>query len=386
MGTIEPYDTASGKRYRVRYRTPNHRQTDKRGFRTKRDAEEFLTSVESAKSKGDFVTATDSRTLLRDWAPVWQSSLVNLKPTTRSGYDYTLRRHVLPRWGDQRLSEISHAQVQAWVSDLAVTLASSTVRQIFHVLASMLKFAVRDRKLSRNPAENVNLPRIIKRRRGYLNHDQVAQLVSAVGTWGDAIALLAYTGIRWGELAALRVRSVDVANHRLHIIESVSEIGGTLAFGTPKSGHSRVVTFPAFLEEPITLRLSGKRGQDFVFASEQGMTLRNNNFRQRVFDPALAVLRERQPTFPVVTLHDLRHTAASLAVSAGANVKAVQRMLGHASAAMTLDVYADLFDEDLSQVSAALDRQAAARFAAHDWTNIAHVMHSPRNVIEDESR
>ena len=60
-----------------------------------------------------------------------------------------------------------------------------------------------------------------------------------------------------------------------------------------------------------------------------------------------------------LTIHDLRHTAASLAIASGANVKAVQRMLGHASAAMTLDVYADLFDDDLDGVANALDAQAA---------------------------
>ena len=68
---------------------------------------------------------------------------------------------------------------------------------------------------------------------------------------------------------------------------------------------------------------------------------------------------EADPTFPRVTVHDLRHTAASLAVSSGANVKAVQRMLGHASAAMTLDVYADLFEDDLDAVAIALNQQAA---------------------------
>ncbi|WP_375386932.1 tyrosine-type recombinase/integrase [uncultured Amnibacterium sp.] len=70
---------------------------------------------------------------------------------------------------------------------------------------------------------------------------------------------------------------------------------------------------------------------------------------------AIARAQEIDPAFPKPTIHDLRHTAASLAVSAGANVKAVQRMLGHASAAMTLDVYADLFDEDLESVATALD-------------------------------
>jgi integrase len=96
-----------------------------------------------------------------------------------------------------------------------------------------------------------------------------------------------------------------------------------------------------------------------VFAGVGGGVLRSGNFRARVFNTAVAACMEADPTFPKITVHDLRHTAASLAVSAGANVKAVQRMLGHASAAMTLDVYADLFDEDLDAVAVALDRDAA---------------------------
>ena len=76
--------------------------------------------------------------------------------------------------------------------------------------------------------------------------------------------------------------------------------------------------------------------------------------------PAVASAITSDPSIPRVTLHDLRHTAASLAVSAGANVKAVQRMLGHASAAMTLDVYADRFDDDLDAVAEALNQAVSA--------------------------
>jgi len=73
------------------------------------------------------------------------------------------------------------------------------------------------------------------------------------------------------------------------------------------------------------------------------------------------------PGFPRVTPHDLRHTAASLAISAGANVKAVQRMLGHASASMTLDTYADLFDDDLDGVAVALNDQAMNSNVGKMW-------------------
>ena len=83
--------------------------------------------------------------------------------------------------------------------------------------------------------------------------------------------------------------------------------------------------------------------------------LRNSNWRARVFDPAVQACQKDDESFPTITPHDLRHTAASLAVSAGTNVKALQRMLGHAKASMTLDVYADLFDDDLDSVAESLD-------------------------------
>lgn len=367
MGSVDSYSSANGKRYRVRYRTPEGRQTDKRGFRTKREAVEYLSSVETLKSTGDYIAPSDTRTLVSEWADVWLSSLVNLKPTTRSGYQYSLNRHILPRWGNTRIGEISHAEIQQWVGELSHELAPSTVRQIFQVLRGMLKFAVRDRRISRSPAENINLPRIKKTRRGYLTHQQVRQLADAAGPWGDLLTVLAYTGMRWGELAGLRVRNVDLANRRIAIVESVSEVGGAMVWGTPKNDEPRAVKFPQFLVPALSARLAGKQPDQLVFTSWLGAPLRNNNFRRRVFNVALTKVREDNPTFPVVTPHDLRHTAASLAVSAGANVKAVQRMLGHASAAMTLDVYADLFDEDLNVVSDALDRAAATHFQSACW-------------------
>jgi integrase len=95
------------------------------------------------------------------------------------------------------------------------------------------------------------------------------------------------------------------------------------------------------------------------FADMRGGVLRNSNWRARVFELAVRRCQQADDTFPTITPHDLRHTAASLAVSAGANVKALQRMLGHAKASMTLDTYADLFDDDLDAVAASLDAAIA---------------------------
>jgi integrase len=114
------------------------------------------------------------------------------------------------------------------------------------------------------------------------------------------------------------------------------------------------VPIPSILVEPLSRRCQGKGPDDLVLTSPGGAVLRSGNFRRRFFDPAAmaAGLEDLSP-------HDLRHTAASLLVASGANVKAVQRMLGHASAAMTLDVYSGLFDDDLGALAERMD-------AAHD--------------------
>lgn len=129
----------------------------------------------------------------------------------------------------------------------------------------------------------------------------------------------------------------DMLRRRVNVSRSVTESGG-LAWSTPKTWERRSVPFPASLAEELSAAMVGKGRDALVFTDQRGGVLRNSNWRARVFGPAVAKCQKADETFPSITPHDLRHTAASLAVSAGANVKAVQRMLGHAKASMTLDV------------------------------------------------
>ena len=367
MGSISSYETTVGKRYRVRYRKPDHSQTDKRGFRTKREAEDFLSSIEVSKLRGEWVDPTRSRITVGEWAGHWYDDQLQLKTTTLSGYRHSLDKHVLPRWGSVRLVEVGHADVQAWVTMLSRTLAPSTVRQVYLVLAGLIKYAVRDGRLSRNAAQGVQLPRVVKSSRGYLTHAQVRVLASGCGDYGDIVLFLAYTGLRWGEMAALKVGRLDMLRRRLEVAEAVSMPRGQLVWSTPKSHSSRSVPFPEFLAEPLARRCEGRKRDELVFVGPDGGVLRSGNFRRRQFASAVAQARASDADFPTLSPHDLRHTAASLAVSAGANVKAVQRMLGHASAAMTLDVYADLFDDDLDAVAVALNDGATASVVGKVW-------------------
>ena len=173
---------------------------------------------------------------------------------------------------------------------------------------------------------------------------------------GLAIRVLAYTGLRFGELAALRVRDVDLSKSRIHVRESVTEVRGHAVFGTPKTHATRHVSVPRFLMTQVEVQMAERPAEAFLFpAPEQGV-LRLRNWRRQVFNPAVETAGLQG-----VTPHDLRHTAASLAIAAGANVKAVQRMLGHASAAMTLDVYSGLFEDDLDHVAERLNDGAQGR-------------------------
>src|SRR4051794_31587935 len=240
-----------------------------------------------------------------------------------------------PKWGSVPLAKVSHGEIAGWVGALSRNgAAPSTVRQTYRVLALILELAVRDGRLTRNPAIGVKLPAPHRAEKRFLTHRQVATLAKACRPPYDLVVLvLAYTGIRWGELAALRVQDVDLFARRLRVIRSMTEVNGRAVVGTPKGGKRRDVPLPGFLLELLTQHIEGKHAHELLFASPQGRVLRNNNFRRNDFDAAVktAGLIELTP-------HELRHTAASLAIAAGANVKAVQRMLGHASAAMTLDV------------------------------------------------
>ena len=215
--------------------------------------------------------------------------------------------------------------------------------------------------MSRNPCAEVKAPRREHRQRGYLSHEQVELLACEIGPYGSVVRFLAYTGLRWGEMAALRVGSFEMLRRRVNVRDAVAEVKGRIVWSTPKSHERRSVPFPRFLSEELAELMVGKSREDLVFSAPDGGVLRVSTFRPRTFAPAVRRLMATVADFPKVTPHDLRHTAASLAISGGANPKAVQTMLGHQSAVLTMDTYADLFPDDLELVSSALDkaRQAA---------------------------
>ncbi len=350
MASVEKRVRDGSTTWLARWRDPDGKQR-KRSFTRRMDAERYLTGVSADLLRGNYIDPSAGRLTCGEWARQWLDTQAHLKASTRARYEGIIEKHVLPRWSRTPLAAVTHADVAAWVTSLtAQGLASATVRYVHRVFSLMLELAVRDGRLARNPADGIRLPRISKSKKRFLTHAEVATLADAAGTYRLAILVLAYCGLRWGELAALRVRRVDLMRRRLEVAEAVTEVRGRLVWGVPKSHQQRSVPVPRALVDELARHVVGKAQDDLVFVGARGGVLRNLNFRRDVFDAAATAAGLQG-----LTPHELRHTAASLAVSAGANVKAVQRMLGHASAAMTLDIYSGLFDDDLDAVAERLD-------------------------------
>ena len=144
--------------------------------------------------------------------------------------------------GNMQVGKVTHLDVQAWVN--AQDCASASVVKHHRVLSQVLDLAVRDRRIPSNPATGVNLPRVAHKKRRYLTAAEVERLAAAAGQWRMVVLLLAYTGLRWGEMAALRVSDVDMLRRRVHVTRSVTVVDGRFVWGEPKSHEHRWVPVP----------------------------------------------------------------------------------------------------------------------------------------------
>lgn len=356
-GNVQKVPSANagkGKRWRARYVDDDERERT-RGFARKADAQKWLDSEVTTKlATGSYIEPSAGRVTVASVYQSWFPAQGHIAEKTAATRQSVWNCRVDPWWGDMLVADIRPATVRSWVAAMVSEgVGTPTIENAFGVLRQVLGAAVEDNRIARNPCDGIKLPKRKHADRGYLTHRQVMALASAVARNSEVVRFLAYTGLRWGEMAALRIQDFDMLRRRVNVSRSVTESGG-LAWGTPKAWERRSVPFPATLSDELSALMVGKGRDDLVFTNERGGVLRNSNWRARVFRAAVANCQKTDPTFPTITPHDLRHTAASLAVSANANVKAVQRMLGHAKASMTLDTYADLFDEDLDGVAARL--------------------------------
>jgi hypothetical protein len=178
MATISKYQTASGATlYRVRYRKPDGRQTDKRGFETRRDATMFANAVEVSKLTGTYVAPTLAKLTIGDLGPAWLArQRGHMKPSGFRSTESAWRVHVAPRWVGVRIGDVRHTDVAAWTAELSRRYSATIVRTVYSVLARILDDAVRDRLVASNPARGVKLPKRPPRRNVYLTAAQLQQL------------------------------------------------------------------------------------------------------------------------------------------------------------------------------------------------------------------
>ncbi|MEG9246839.1 site-specific integrase [Arthrobacter sp. Soc17.1.1.1] len=358
MGTVKAYQTKTrGRLYEVWYTKPDGSRGHDRGFKLKRDAEAHLATVEVSKLKGAYVNRSDAKVTILELGIQW---LEQHKPKiTESSYhsvESAWRTHVRPKWGNYAVGAITKRDVQAWLNELGEKRSHTTVARVRDLLAGILDHAVEDNRITKNPARDLSIKKKPIPDEVFLSHAQVEEL-ARTSRHPDLVLFLAYTGLRWGEATALRVRNVDPKTRRVNIREAVTEVNGKAVLGSVKSHEKRTVAYPDFLDEVITATRRGKGQEDRLWNSDEGGFLRPGNAVSGWFARAVRRTQAVDETFRRVTPHDLRHTAASLSISAGANVKVVQRMLGHKSAKVTLDTYAALFPDDLDNVVVALSRQ-----------------------------
>lgn len=361
MGTVKAYSTKTkGRMYEVWYTKPDGTRGHDRGFKLKRDAEAHLATVEVAKLRGSYVDPADSKIRIAELGPDWLARhKTKVTASSHHSVESTWRVHVLPQWGSYAVGAITRRDLAAWLTTLGESRSHTTVARARDPLGGILDDAIEDGRIVKNPARGITIKKKPLPEEAFLTHRQVEDLAQA-SRYPTLVRFLAYTGLRWGEATALRVRNVHTMKRRLLIREAVAEVNGKHILGSVKSHGGSVVAYPDFLDAEIAAICRTKANDDRLWIATDGGFLRPGNSRDGWFQAAVQRRMAVDPEFVRITPHDLRHTAASLAISAGANVKVVQRMLGHKSAKVTLDTYAALFPDDLDNVTAALSRERAA--------------------------
>ncbi len=324
------------------------------GYRTRAEAERELARRLHELHTGTFVGP--ERMTVAEYLRFWLEDVRSrVAPTTYQRYEIIVEQHLIPALGQYRLQKLQPLHIQAYYQQALVSgrrngrggLSKRTVLHHHRVLHAALEYAVRLQLLARNPADAVQPPRPEPREFPVLDPEGVRRLLEAARHRRMYIAILlaVATGMRRGEILALRWEDVDLEAGRIHVRQTLVKTKDGLRFTDPKTRRSaRVIRIgPAVVqalrrhkaqqaEEKLRL---GPAYQDhgLVVARQDGHPYSPAEFSRTFTELA------RQAGFPHLRLHDLRHTHATLLLREGTPIKAVSDRLGHASAAFTLDTY-----------------------------------------------
>jgi integrase len=349
---------------------------------SRRDAERALTArkreVDTGtwrEPSGETLTSYAQRGLAhRDPARVASAGRTRLAPSTFEGYRLNLRRHVLPRLGARTLSSLRTEDIDRLIAELeAEGKAPGTVRNVVVPLRKMLADAVRQGLLLANPAARADLPPAQEFAGKEIPPEHADAIRSALVELAPNDPLrnerdLFYvhffdvalgTGLRLGELRGLQWSDVDRERRLIRVERAYSR--DELRRPKTQSGVRAVPLFPSV--EAALRELAARaveRGRyapgELVFASPRGTPLQPSNFRQRVWEPALRLAGLEEDGY---RFHDLRHTCVSRLVAAGADVKLVQAVAGHANPLITLKRYSHLLDARVTEAAGRFDPASA---------------------------
>jgi integrase len=353
-----------------------------RSFATKREAREWMAAQDTDATRGVWTDPNLGRESVAAIAAEWQQSRHRTGPKTRQGHDSILRAHVLPEFGERRISAIDAADIQKWVNRLAEVAAPTTVSNVFTVLRMVMDFGVRRRYIPANPCASVEKP---PRRRRItirpLTHEEVRALAGAMPSESARVAVLmaAYMGMRAGELWALKRTDVNLLRHELSIDKALKEltvrsterlpdgytrITPSLVLGPTKTHQTRKLNVPSFLADELGPLLADADAE-FLFTDSEGGPVRHGNFYRRTFT------KHMPAELSGTRWHDLRHTCASLLIAEGAHPSSIQRHLGHNDIQTTLNVYGHMFPAAQEAMAASMD--AAFRAAAEPSAKVTRL-------------
>lgn len=354
MASIRKYKTANGTAWRVQYRSPDGRSRTKQGFPTKAKAESWAAANTTQIDTGAWIDPKAGKTTIDQLAEQWLATQTRLKPTVQRLNESYWRVHIQPQWGRRPASSIRPSEVQQWINN--IDRSPSVIKGAHGCLAQILDIAVNDNMIPSNPARLAKLPKKNKAVKVYLTIEQLYRLADESKVYKDLVLLLGTTGLRWGEAIALRPCDFDLLKRRINVTRNATRTSDGFVVGPPKTHEHRTVAITSHALEVLRPRIEATGADALLWHGADGNFLRHAG-KESWFEYAVRRCQDSDLTFPRLTPHGLRHVAAGLMVSAGANVKVVQRQLGHASAAMTLDTYADLFDGDLDGVADILEKK-----------------------------
>jgi integrase len=317
--------------------------------KTRAEVSEKLTKALSDRANG--IVYDNENITIGEYMDVWLKGSVygSVRQSTYDRDTNLVDNHIKPVLGSLKLKKLNSAHVQSFYRNrLDTGLSASTVRKIHDILRRGLAQAVDWHLTQRNVADVVKPPRPVPKEIVALSTDETRRLLDAAAEDRlEALYVLAvHTGMRQGEMLALRWQDVDMENAVLSVRRTLTRRGGKVAFGEPKTKKSRrsirltpqaVEALRAHLERQLRdMEILGDHYQDqgLIFTTDTGAPINPSNLRQRSFTPLL-----KRAGLPHMRFHDLRHTCATLLLSRGVHPKFVQELLGHATIAITLDTY-----------------------------------------------